>query len=123
MTPRPTPCGFASRTLSTTRTRRSRTCKPRGLKITIESFNYQIRKVIKNRGHFPTDDAVVKLIWLAIADIEDKRARQRAAEAGKAANARTAPGRLVEGAGVHGWKQALNALEIFFPGRIPVDAR
>src|SRR5207244_756729 len=40
----------------------------------IESFNYQIRKIIKNRGHFPTDDptddAVVKLIWLAIADIE-----------------------------------------------------
>jgi putative transposase len=89
----------------------------------IESFNYQIRKIIKNRGHFPTDDAVVKLIWLAIADIEDKRARQRAAEAGKPANARQAPGRLVEGAGVQGWKQALNALEIFFPGRIPIDAR
>jgi putative transposase len=88
----------------------------------IESFNYQIRKIIKNRGHFPTDDAVVKLIWLAIADIEDKRARQRAAEAGKPRDRRTAPGRLVEGAGVHGWKQALNALEIFFPGRIPVDA-
>jgi putative transposase len=30
---------------------------------------------------------------------------------------------MVEGAGVHGWKQALNSLEIFFPGRIPVDAR
>jgi len=89
----------------------------------IESFNYQIRKIIKNRGHFPTDDAVVKLIWLAIADIEDKRARQRAAEAGKPANTRQAPGRMVEGAGVHGWKQALNALEIFFPGRIPIDAR
>jgi putative transposase len=89
----------------------------------IESFNYQIRKIIKNRGHFPTDDAVIKLIWLAIADIEDKRARQRAAEAGKPANTRQAPGRLVEGAGVHGWKQALNALEIFFPGRIPIDAR
>ena len=89
----------------------------------IESFNFQIRKIIKNRGHFPTDDAVIKLIWLAIADIEDKRARQRAAEAGKPANSRQAPGRMVEGAGVHGWKQALNALEIFFPGRIPVDAR
>jgi putative transposase len=89
----------------------------------IESFNYQIRKIIKNRGHFPTDDAVIKLIWLAIADIEDKRARQRAAEAGRPANSRTAPPRLVEGAGVHGWKQALNALEMFFPGRIPVDAR
>lgn len=90
----------------------------------IESFNYQIRKVIKNRGHFPTDDAVVKLVWLAIADIEDKRARQRAAEAGKPrGQARQAPGRLVEGAGVHGWKQALNSLDIFFPGRIPIDAR
>jgi putative transposase len=90
----------------------------------IESFNYQIRKVIKNRGHFPTDDAVVKLIWLAIADIEDKRARQRAAEAGKPRNqARQAPGRMVEGAGVHGWKQALNSLDIFFPGRISVDVR
>jgi putative transposase len=89
----------------------------------IESFNYQIRKIIKNRGHFPTDDAVVKLIWLAIADIEDKRARAREADRGKPANTRTAPGRLVEGSGVHGWKQALNALEIFFPDRIPVDAR
>jgi putative transposase len=90
----------------------------------IESFNFQIRKIIKNRGHFPTDDAVIKLIWLAIADIEDKRARARAAEADKPrTQARQAPGRMVEGAGVHGWKQALNALEIFFPGRIPVDVR
>ena len=88
-----------------------------------EYLQSPVRRTIKDRGHFPTDDAVVKLIWLAIADIEDKRARQRAAEAGKPANTRTAPGRLVEGAGVHGWKQALNALEIFFPGRIPVDAR
>ncbi len=48
----------------------------------IESLNYQLRKIIKNRGHFPTDDAVFKLLWLAIRDIEDKRARQRAKEAG-----------------------------------------
>jgi putative transposase len=90
----------------------------------IESFNYQIRKIIKNRGHFPTDDAVIKLIWLAIADIEDKRARQRATEAGKPrGQARQAPPRMVEGAGVHGWKQALNALDIFFPNRIPIDVR
>ena len=85
----------------------------------IESFNYQIRKIIKNRGHFPTDDAAIKLIWLAIADIEDKRARKREAERGKPANARTAPGRLVEGATVYGWKQALNALATLFEGRIP----
>ena len=27
----------------------------------IESLNYQLRNIIKNRGHFPSDDAVVKL--------------------------------------------------------------
>jgi putative transposase len=85
----------------------------------IESLNYQIRKVIKNRGHFPTDDAVIKLIWLAICDIEDKRARQRQAERDKPRDKRTAPPRLVEGAGVQGWRQALGAFEIAFPGRIP----
>ena len=52
---------------------------------TIESLNYQIRKIIKNRGHFPSDDAVIKLLWLAICDIEDKRARAREAERGKPA--------------------------------------
>ena len=48
----------------------------------IESLNYQLRKIIKNRGHFPNDDAVIKLLWLAICTIEDKRARDRAKEAG-----------------------------------------
>ena len=36
-------------------------------------------QVTKARGHFPTDDAVVKLLWLAIINIEDKRARERLA--------------------------------------------
>ena len=30
----------------------------------IESLNYQLRKVTKNRGHFPNDAAVIKLLWL-----------------------------------------------------------
>ena len=85
----------------------------------IESLNFQIRKIIKNRGHFPTDDAVVKLIWLAICDIEDKRARAREADRGKPAHKRTAPARLVEGATTQGWKAALGAFDIAFPGRIP----
>jgi putative transposase len=85
----------------------------------IESFNYQIRKIIKNRGQFPTDDAVVKLIWLAIADIEDKRARARAKEHGKPRGQRTAQGRLIEGHTTQGWKQAINALATVFEGRIP----
>jgi putative transposase len=48
----------------------------------IESLNFQLRKIIKNRGHFPNDDAAIKLLWLAIRDIEDKRARERAMEMG-----------------------------------------
>ncbi len=84
----------------------------------IESLNYQLRKIIKNRGHFPNDQAVIKLLWLAIRDIEDKRARQRAKEAGKKAGERKAPGRLVEGATVHGWKACLGALAIAYPDRL-----
>jgi putative transposase len=84
----------------------------------IESLNYQLRKIIKNRGHFPTDDAVIKLLWLAIRDIEDKRARQRAKEKGLPAGQRRAPGRLVEGATVLGWKAALGALALAYPDRL-----
>lgn len=84
----------------------------------IESLNYQLRKIIKNRGHFPHDDAVVKLLWLAIRDIEDRRARQRAKEAGLPKGvSRKAPAKLVEGAQIQGWNQALGALAIAFPGR------
>lgn len=84
---------------------------------TIESLNFQIRKIIKNRGHFPTDDAVVKLLWLAICDIEDKRARAREADRGKPANERTAPARLIEGSVTAGWRQALAALDEFCQDR------
>ena len=87
----------------------------------VESLNYQLRKIIKNRGHFPNDDAVVKLLWLAIRDIEDKRARAREKERrnGVPHTKRKAPARLVENAVVPGWKQALNALAITYPGRLP----
>ena len=84
----------------------------------IESLNYQLRKIIKNRGHFPNDDAVIKLLWLAIRDIEDKRARAREKDRGKPANQRNAPARLVEGATVQGWKAALNQLELIYPDRL-----
>lgn len=84
----------------------------------IESLNYQLRKIIKNRGHFPNDEAVVKLLWLAIRDIEDKRARARAKEKAVPANQRNAPGKLVEGASVQGWKAALGALALAYPERL-----
>jgi putative transposase len=84
----------------------------------IESLNYQLRKIIKNRGHFPNDEAVVKLLWLAICDIEDKRARQRAKETGVPRSQRKAPAKLVEGGLVQGWNAAYGALSIAFPGRL-----
>ncbi len=61
---------------------------------------------------------MIKLLWLAIRDIEDKRARQRAAEKGLPREARMAPGRLVEGAVTQNWKQALNALSLAYPDRL-----
>lgn len=85
----------------------------------IESLNYQLRKIIKNRGHFPNDVAARKLLWLAICDIEDKRAAQRAKERGKPRGTpRKAPGRLVEGQVVTNWKQALGQLLMVYPERI-----
>lgn len=84
----------------------------------IESLNYQLRKVTKNRGHFPNDTAVVKLLWLAICNIEDKRARDRAKERGLPGNQRKASGRLVEGQVVTNWKAALGQLALAYPDRI-----
>ena len=84
----------------------------------IESLNFQLRKVTKNRGHFPNDAAVVKLLWLAICNIEDKRARERDKERGKPSHERKAPPRLIEGAVTTSWKKALAQLAIAFPDRI-----
>jgi len=85
----------------------------------IESLNYQLRKIIKNRGHFPNDAAATKLLWLAIMNIEDKRARERAKEAGTPkGQPRKAQGRLVEASAVQGWKAALSELALVYPDRI-----
>jgi len=66
----------------------------------IESLNYQLRKVTKTRGSFPTDDAVLKILYLAIDNIGHHRG-----------------GEL--GSHTHGWNQALNAFAIAYPGRVP----
>lgn len=35
----------------------------------IESLNASVRKAIRNKGHFPSDQAATKLIWLALRNI------------------------------------------------------
>ena len=38
----------------------------------IESLHSQVRKTLRNKGHFPSDEAATKLIWLALRRIEQK---------------------------------------------------
>jgi transposase-like protein len=35
----------------------------------LENVNRQLRKIIKTRGHFPNDDAALKLLWLALRNL------------------------------------------------------
>lgn len=65
----------------------------------IESVNARLRKIIKTRGHFPTDDAASKLIWLALRNIT--------ADWGKAA---------------HHWKEAMNQFAILYAERFTREA-
>ena len=62
----------------------------------IESLNMSLRKIIKNRGHFPSDEAAAKLLYLALRN---------------AAKKWTMPSRT--------WKQALNQFAILFQDRFP----
>lgn len=38
----------------------------------LENVHRQLRKIIKTRGHFPTDEAATKLLWLALRNITIK---------------------------------------------------
>jgi putative transposase len=67
----------------------------------IESINYQLRKVTKTRGHFPTEKAALKLLYLAVRNITTNRGG-------------------TAGTGTNGWKACLNALAIYFPDRINI---
>lgn len=82
----------------------------------IESLNYQLRKVSRNRSQFPNDQAVVKLFWLAICDIEDKRSLKRTKNGNK--TRRKSEGRLIEGRMTTNWKQALAQLAAAYPERM-----
>jgi putative transposase len=62
----------------------------------IESVNMSLRKIIKNRGSFPTDEAAVKLLYLALQNIARKW---------------TMP--------IKEWKAALNRFAIIFEDRMP----
>ena len=60
----------------------------------LESVHAQLRKIIKTRGHFPTDEAATKLIWLALRNITAKWER-----------------------GAAYWRTAMNQFAILYEGR------
>jgi putative transposase len=70
----------------------------------VESLNYQLRKITRNRGHFPNDDALFKLLYLGVRNV-------LAHKGGHHRESRPGPS-------THGWTQALNQFEVFFPGRL-----
>ena len=65
----------------------------------LESVHAQLRKIIKTRGHFPTDEAATKLIWLALRNITAKWAR-----------------------GAIHWRAAMNQFAILYEGRFTKPA-
>ena len=65
----------------------------------IESINARLRKIIKTRGHFPSDDAASKLIWLALRNIT-----------------------AAWGHAAHDWKTAMNQFAILYPDRFTTRA-
>jgi transposase-like protein len=46
----------------------------------VESVHMQLRKIIKTRGHFPTDEAALKLLFLAVRNLSQKWTRQASRE-------------------------------------------
>jgi putative transposase len=64
---------------------------------TIESLNMTLRKVSKNRSQFPNDEAVFKLMYLALRNISKRW---------------TMP--------IPNWSAALNQFAILFDGRVPM---
>jgi len=62
----------------------------------IESLNMSLRKVTKNRGSFPNDEAMLKLLYLALRNIAKKW---------------TLP--------IRDWKAAMNRFSILFEDRMP----
>ena len=62
----------------------------------IESLNHSLRKVLKPRGAFPDDGAILKLLYLALTRVAKRWTRP-----------------------VRDWTAALNTFAVLFPNRIP----
>ena len=60
----------------------------------IESINAQLRRAVKTRGHFPSDEAATKLLWLVLRNITG-----------------------AWGSATHDWKAAMNQFAVIYAER------
>jgi putative transposase len=74
----------------------------------IESLNFQLRKITKNRGHFTSEDAAMKLLYLGIRHVSGRYIDGEG-------NVRAKGER---GTGTLGWKAALNHFAVIFGDRL-----
>ena len=65
----------------------------------IENINSQLRHSTRNRGHFPSDEALIKVLYLGCKEM------------GRTVTRENAGGNVA-------WKTALNQFDIMFPGRL-----
>jgi len=65
----------------------------------VESLNMTLRKVIKTRAAFPTEEAALKLLYMALQNVAKKWQT------------------------VQGWREALNRFQILWPERMPALER
>ena len=65
---------------------------------------------------------MVKALWLAIVDTEEKRAEQRARQAGKPKSQRDGAARLIEGHVTLGWREAWGDVVNQWPERFAARA-
>ncbi|WP_432190090.1 IS256 family transposase [Streptomyces sp. Tue6028] len=68
----------------------------------IESINARLRKATRNRGHFPSEQAVLKVLYLAVRELINPKARD------------------INHVAAH-WKKALNQFSLFFEDRLNPD--
>ncbi|MFF7756332.1 IS256 family transposase [Streptomyces sp. NPDC007971] len=76
----------------------------------IESMNRNLRKLVKTSGHFPSDDAAMKLLYLGIRNIEGRHID---------GDGKIPTGRI-RGTGTLGWTRAMNQFKIRFGDRLPL---
>ena len=61
----------------------------------VESLNMTLRKLIKTRGSFPTEEAAFKLLFMGLRNVSKKWSF------------------------IQGWREALNRFQIMWPERMP----